>query len=285
LQENRVDPQALYRLYSQHSVTAVRTLDDFQKYLKIPNSRLYTAWSANGRLEGYAVEGKGADLQGYIHEWGGTVEALLVILSHIRNTHSSPITFITPAHSQGIIRELKQLGIRSVDGYLGLVKITNFENLCAKIKKNIRLEWGIDQFILEKKDNYFYYGFEKDLFKTDSEADMVKLLFGPHKPSTLAQHGPHLNETLDRALEIVNAHLSKKLQDLNLSSNQIRILELLTQGKSNKEIAGVINISEQGVKYHIGNLFRRFSATCRNDLKSIVRKLHTNPVDGPPPLR
>jgi FixJ family two-component response regulator len=94
-----------------------------------------------------------------------------------------------------------------------------------------------------------------------------------------------LNETLDRALEIVNAHLSKKLQDLNLSSNQIRILELLTQGKSNKEIAGVINISEQGVKYHIGNLFRRFSATCRNDLKSIVRKLHTNPVDGPPPLR
>ncbi|MBK9294306.1 MAG: GNAT family N-acetyltransferase [Oligoflexia bacterium] len=46
LDSNKVDPQALYRIYSQHSVGAVRNLDDFTKYLTIPNSRLYTAWTS-----------------------------------------------------------------------------------------------------------------------------------------------------------------------------------------------------------------------------------------------
>ncbi|MBY0386100.1 GNAT family N-acetyltransferase, partial [bacterium] len=73
----QVDPQAVLRLYNLHTVTSHRTADDIKKYLQIPNSRIYTAWNKNNQLEAYAIEGKGIDLQGYIHEWGGNTSALI----------------------------------------------------------------------------------------------------------------------------------------------------------------------------------------------------------------
>ena len=100
-------------------------MTDFEKYLKIPNSRLYTAWDKDGRMTAYAVEGKGADLQGYIHEWGGGVDAIATLVNHIRQTVGKPVTVISPSHAQGLIRKLETLGVRRVDGFLGMVKITH----------------------------------------------------------------------------------------------------------------------------------------------------------------
>ena len=34
MQNNRVDPQALLRVYNQHSVTSIRHIDEFDKFLK-----------------------------------------------------------------------------------------------------------------------------------------------------------------------------------------------------------------------------------------------------------
>ncbi len=200
LQNNRVDPQALFRVYSQHSVTSIRTLEDFDKYLKIPNSRLYTAWGKDGRLEGYAVEGKGADLQGYIHEWGGSTQAVSALVTHIRNTTQKPVTIITPLHASNLIRHFEILGAKRVDGFLGMIKITNRESFFSKIIRNAKLEWGIDNFVLEFKDGFYYYGIGSALFKTDREGDIIRLIFGPQKASQLNDHGSDLNEILDRFL-------------------------------------------------------------------------------------
>jgi predicted N-acetyltransferase YhbS len=197
---NRVDPQALFRLYSQHSVSSIRTLDDFDKYLKIPNCRLYTAWSADGKLEGYAVEGKGADLQGYIHEWGGSVDAVITLVNQVRSQQNKPITVITPLHAQALIRKFEELGVKRVDGFLGLIRMTNPQSLFAKIIRNARQEWGVDNFVLEYRDGFYYYGIGDKLFKTDHESDIVRLIFGPLKPSQLHDGGPEVNAVLDRVL-------------------------------------------------------------------------------------
>jgi GNAT acetyltransferase-like protein len=198
IQNNKVDAQALYRLYSQHSVSSIRTLEDFDKYLKIPNCRLYTAWGKDGRMEAYAVEGKGADLQGYIHEWGGGVDAICALANHIRQISGKPVTVISPVHSQGLIRKLETLGVRRIDGFLGMIKITHPQNFFAKIIKNARQEWGVDNFVLEKRDNLYFYGIGNELFKTDQESDIVRLLFGPQKPSQFHDSGPQINAILDR---------------------------------------------------------------------------------------
>ncbi len=199
---NRVDPQALFRLYSQHSVSSIRTLDDFEKYLKIPNCHLHTAWNKEGKIEAYAVEGKGADLQGYIHEWGGTIDGIVHLLNHIRSLLNKPITLISPAHAQALIRKLESAGVKRVDGVLGLMKITNESSLFSKVVRNVRQEWGINNFVLEKREGLYFYGIGDTLFKTDQLADIVRLLFGPLKPSQLHDAGPEVNSILDRILPL-----------------------------------------------------------------------------------
>src|SRR6185437_12061349 len=87
-----VDAEAILRLYSQHTTGTVRTAEDIRKFLKIPNSKVYTAWNQNNRLEAFAIEGKGMDLGGYVHEWGGGVSKILPLLRHIRVTQDRPIT-------------------------------------------------------------------------------------------------------------------------------------------------------------------------------------------------
>jgi len=111
IEGTKVDPQALLRLYNQHTVGSMRTADDFAQYLKIPNSRLYTAWNPEtSKMEGYIVEGKGADLQGYVHEWGGGVDALVALTNHVQAKLKTPITFIAPQHSENLAKQFVARG-------------------------------------------------------------------------------------------------------------------------------------------------------------------------------
>lgn len=202
VQNNKVDPQALYRLYSQHSVGVIRTLEDFEKYLKIPNCRLYTAWNQSGGLEAYAVEGKGIDLQGYIHEWGGSINALVDLTSHIREQVKSSVTIITPSHAHGLIRKFEELGAHKVSGYLGMMKVLNPQSLFTKVVRNARQEWGIENFKIGQMGSKFVYSVGNHQFETEDEADMIRLLFGPKKPSELHDHGQEANAILDRFLPL-----------------------------------------------------------------------------------
>ena len=198
IEGNKIDPQAFLRVYMQHTVSSVRTLDELDKYLKIPNSRIYTAWDDENKMIAYAVEGKGADLNGYVHEWGGSVDALMSLFAHIQKAQKRDITVISPSHSVNLIRAVEAAGARRVDGFLGMLKITNANALFAKVMRNARQEFGIQDFVIEKKDGAYYFGTGQDLFKTTQEADILRLLFGPQKPSAAHDYGTEMNTLLDR---------------------------------------------------------------------------------------
>lgn len=177
--EKNVSSESIFRLYSQHSVSTVRSPEEIKKYLTIPNTQIHTAWSTDGQLSAYAIEGKGADLTGYIHEWGGSVSALLALFSHIRKEKNSSITIICPRHANNLISQLKSInGAIPNFGYLGMIKIINFEQLSAKIKRAFRSE-GIADFVLEKQDKNYIFGVGKELFTLENESLVTQLLFGP----------------------------------------------------------------------------------------------------------
>jgi GNAT superfamily N-acetyltransferase len=136
LDTTKVSAEAMHRVYSQHTVSSLRTLDETAKYLQIPNTRVYTAWDQAGVLKAYAVEGKGADLNGYIHEWGGGVSELLALFSHIRKVQKRPITVISPSHSENLVRQLKAKGAVANEGFLGMIKLLNTNSLFGKIKRH-----------------------------------------------------------------------------------------------------------------------------------------------------
>ncbi|MGE3973890.1 MAG: GNAT family N-acetyltransferase [Bdellovibrionales bacterium] len=199
---NKVDPEALLRVYSQHTVSSVRSFDEVRKYLQIPNSNVYTAWGADGQLKAYAAEGKGADLQGYIHEWGGQLSNFLPLLNHIYKDQKKQITLIAPRHSENLHLKLKSFGVQEIPGYLGMIKILNPQVLFGKILRSIRADQGHEDFVFEKRQDGYYIGTQSKMFKTDSEADIIRLIFGPYKPSAIHSFDPPLLALLEKTLPI-----------------------------------------------------------------------------------
>lgn len=176
--DSRVAVEAIYRLYSTHTVTSLRNLEEMKKFLNIPKTQVYTAWEPNGQLAAYAIEGKGADLNGYIHEWGGAVSKLIPLLDYIRKEKATPITVIAPRHAHNLIAQLRNQNVVYNEGFLGMIKIVNFEQLSQKIKKSFRNE-GVHDIVLERQGTQFVFGCGKELFTLPEEADITRLLFGP----------------------------------------------------------------------------------------------------------
>lgn len=198
----KIDAEALLRLYSQHTVSSIRTFDEVKKYLSIPNSNVYTAWSHEGQLQAYIVEGKGADLGGYIHEWGGGVSHLLALVNYAFKDQKRPLTMIVPQHSVNLVTKLRSLKLREVPGFLGMIKIITPNSLFGKITRAAKSEHGNPDFILEKKDNSFLIGSGETMFKTDSESDIVRLIFGPQKPSEIHKFDPKTLATLEKIVPV-----------------------------------------------------------------------------------
>lgn len=176
--DSKIAPEAIFRLYSNHTVASVRTIEETRKYMNIPQTKIYTAWEKNGTLAAYAVEGKGADLTGYIHEWGGAVSKLIPLLNYIYSQKKTPLTIICPRHSQNLINQLLQKGAMANEGFLGMIKILNHEQLFSKIKRAFRAE-GVADIVLEKNNDHYLFGVGSDLFTLNNESDMINLLFGP----------------------------------------------------------------------------------------------------------
>jgi len=191
---NKVDPSALLRLYNQHTVCSVRTIEEIKKYLAIPNSNAYTAWDLEGQMVAYAIEGKGADLQAYIHEWGGSISSLLPLLNYMFREQKRPLTLIIPQHSASLASRLKSYGVADVPGFLGMLKILDHTKLFSKINRILN---GIT---IEKGDKEFFIHASGSTFKTESEADIVRLIFGPQKPIDLYPFDAKTAATLEKVL-------------------------------------------------------------------------------------
>lgn len=201
MESNKVAAEALHRLYSQHTVSSMRTVEEMRKYLQIPNTRIYTAWDDKGALKAYAVEGKGADLNGYIHEWGGGVSGLMALFAHIRKAQQRPLTIIIPRHSSNLLRAIEAQRLSINEGFLGMIKIVNAAALFGKIKKYAR-SLGVADLVLEKDENKFYIGVRDKICVTESEQDLIRLIFGPMRPSEVQGFGAEAASALDKVLPI-----------------------------------------------------------------------------------
>lgn len=202
LETPKVSPQALLNLYNKHSLRTQRNVQDISQYLNIPGSKVFTAWNnATNGLEAYAVIGKGADFQNYVHEWGGGVSAITSLLQHIQGQQAEPITIIAPPESQNLIRTLEKNGATISTGILGMIKITNPASLCKKIKKGARSQ-GIDDFVCDYREGQYFFGCGEDVYQTDSDQDMVRLIFGPLKPEQIHNFSEKTLETLNKVFPI-----------------------------------------------------------------------------------
>lgn len=201
LTNSKIAPEALLRVYSQHTVASARTLDEVKKFLSIPNTQVHSAWDTNNQLAAYAIEGKGADLNGYIHEWGGSITALLGLLTTVFTTQKQTKTLIVPRHSKNLIEKLDALHLIRNDGFLGMIKLTQFDQLSGKIKRAFRAE-GIIDMVLEKRPNGYWFGIGQEILTVANEADVVRLLFGPIDYKALHLLSPAAVQKIEKILPL-----------------------------------------------------------------------------------
>lgn len=174
----QVAPDAVLRLYAQHTVGTARTAEEVRKFMQIPNSTIHTAWDSNGQMVAYAVEGKGADLTDYVHEWGGSVSALLALFANLRKAKARPFTVILPNHSVNLITALQAKSVTINQGFLGMIKILDPEKFFGKIRKAAR-SIGFADLVLESAGEGFNIGVGTDVRKIADEKELVRFIFGP----------------------------------------------------------------------------------------------------------
>jgi predicted N-acetyltransferase YhbS len=179
LKSSRVAPESISRIYAQHTVGTIRSPDDIRRFLEIPGSEVYTLWSPQQELKAYAVEGKGIDLHGYIHEWGGGVNELLQLFSFIQEDQKKSIVVISPTTATNLIQRLRGLGCSYNDGFLGMIRILNHEGLFQKIHRHAK-SLGIQDLVLEKRESEYVLGRGQNLTTTQDVKELTRILFGPY---------------------------------------------------------------------------------------------------------
>ena len=198
---NNVDPEALQKIYAQHTVQALRNTEDFRQFLKIPNSNLYTAWNPQNQLMAYAVEGKGIDLVNYVHEWGGQVDSLSDLFHYVQQQKKTPITIMTPHHAKNLHKKLDSLNHGRHEGYLGMLKFIQIDQMLAKVKKAFRAE-GFENVVFEMQNKALLFGFGDDLYTLTKESDVMQLLFGPLESKSLDFISAETQEKLSSLLPL-----------------------------------------------------------------------------------
>lgn len=201
MHSSKVAPEALLRVYGQHTVGALRSPEDIRKYLSIPNSNVFTVWDQNNQIQAYAIEGKGADLKGYIHEWGGRVPALLSLFAHMRRALGQNLTVILPQHSKNLFKHLEALGFPIHEGYLGMIRPLDLRNLFFKVLRHARFQ-GVHDFVIYESHGEYFFGLKDKIYKTNSLQDITKLIFGPFEAQEIYDFDPETAAALKSFLPL-----------------------------------------------------------------------------------
>ncbi len=196
MNSKNIDPAAIYKVFSKHTVATIRTIEEIRKYLNIPNSNVYTAWNTDGSLAAYAVEGKGADLKDFVHEWGGGVTPLLHLFNYIRKTKGKPFSVIAPAHSINLVQRMINAGFYCHTGFLGMMKVLNSKFLFPKITRHAQVDLGVKDFKLEENNGVYTIGIGSDVIQTEDEKRITQLLLGPSDFRDESQLSVETQETL-----------------------------------------------------------------------------------------
>lgn len=198
----RMSSETVARLYSAHRSGVIRTLKDIEEHLKIPNARIYVAKNQEGLVQAYAIEGKGRDLIDHVHEWGGSVSALLRLFDFMFEARNEkPFSVLCPQHSENLVRQLVKHNVKLHSGFLGLMRIINPYSVMSKVKRQA-FHMGFADFVLKQQGETFLIGFGPQLFEISSKAALTQLLFGPEKPSQLQVFDEVTAQKLDVLLPI-----------------------------------------------------------------------------------
>lgn len=83
------------------------------------------------------------------------------------------------------------------------------------------------------------------------------------------------NQIVDFVLPHIDSAIARYIPNnsINLSERQLQVLEWISQGKSNWEVASILNVSENTIKFHVSNICKKLNVHKRCHAIAIASKL------------
>jgi DNA-binding NarL/FixJ family response regulator len=91
---------------------------------------------------------------------------------------------------------------------------------------------------------------------------------------------PRVIQNLFEDQEASNASANGRRSEYSLTQREHDILALLAEGRSNREIAGALYLSEKTVKAHLAAIFRKLGVTNRTQAAMMAVQMGVGPVPG-----
>jgi GNAT superfamily N-acetyltransferase len=136
------DHGALHRLYSLHVSRVDRTPAETRALLSCPG--VDTLVLERGRdIAAYACLGRGKDLEGCVHEWGGAADDVLALVREhgeraARRGDDRPRYLMTPATARALHARLQTLGVAGVQGVLGMARLLDPAGAAELVRRAAR---------------------------------------------------------------------------------------------------------------------------------------------------
>ena len=132
------DAARVHELYTWHGARVERSLLETRRLLACPRMRVLVATRA-GEIEAYVCFGRGADLGGVAHEWGGAPEGVLACLAVLLE-RSETLFVMAPGDSGPMGELLDSCGAIRAEGRLGMAKPLGHQEA---LPKGVFI-WGLD---------------------------------------------------------------------------------------------------------------------------------------------
>jgi len=111
------------------------------------------------------------------------------------------------------------------------------------------------------------------LLKENSNADLIKAIRAVSEGRAILD--PHITQQVLARIRALAARPHTPAYD-TLTAQELRVLAILAEGKTNKEIARDLSVSEKTVRNHVYNLFQKLGVTSRS--QATARYLRTFPT-------
>ena len=85
----------------------------------------------------------------------------------------------------------------------------------------------------------------------------------------------------------VEARLAERAAGPTLTRREVQVIELISQGMRNKEIAASLGISEETAHVHVRNILAKLRVKDRSGAINVALRrgiIHVNPIQRPTPI-